>query len=115
LLVTCLLAAALPLQGVAATTMPGCPPPEPHSAHHAHGIDADSHEVASTATASDTKCSACAACCVTAALPVRLQAFEPSPPSHAFAPLHTAPSPVFLTGGLERPPRLATNPHRPVR
>lgn len=52
------------------------------------------------------KCSACAACGVTTALPSSSVAFEPLEQTAVFVLPPTAAGPPFLTGGLERPPRL---------
>jgi len=51
------------------------------------------------------KCSACASCCVGAALPGPVLLFDPSVPADTFVPDLSQAVTVFLTGGLERPPR----------
>ena len=52
------------------------------------------------------KCSACASCCTAAALPSAIQSFDATPPTYFFAPSAPLVTPVFITAGPERPPRL---------
>jgi len=51
------------------------------------------------------KCSACASCCVGAALPSPVLSFDPSVSADTIVPDISQAVTVFLTGGLERPPR----------
>ncbi|MEW6703647.1 MAG: hypothetical protein AB1430_02200 [Pseudomonadota bacterium] len=128
-----LLAAALPLQGWAAATMLACGPSHHRMAgaqvqaqghHHqqeaaVHERSAHQHEAAASAADRDAtagpgslhalakfKCSACAACCVTAALPASVPAFTTEDVARFVA--HSVPDAqaVFLTGGVEPPPRI---------
>lgn len=122
----CLLLLALPVQGFAAAQMTQCGPghermqhastvehdhdpqaqAQDQHAHHAHAA-AHADDAADDGSTPPAKhhCSACAACCVGMALP-------------SSAPLVVAPAqavrhgvtigaadPIFLTSGLERPPR----------
>lgn len=124
-----LLAAALPMQGVAAATMLHCAQggtPAAHSGgtdhaharelpmasashhhHHHHDMNAvrapakTDAQIAST----EAKCSVCAACCIATALPVAIRTFDATMPAESFAPVMARVDPVFLTGGPERPPR----------
>lgn len=50
-------------------------------------------------------CSPCASCCVVAALPTSAVTFQPVPPVDFFVPFAPHSVAVFLTEGLERPPR----------
>lgn len=112
IVVTWLLALALPLQGWAAASMLGCGPghePPAVQVMEGHGQHADHahHHDDSDAAASTTSCSACAACCVGFAL--RAQAPQVAePPAGQAAPVLPATTAVsFVTGGPERPPRAA--------
>ena len=122
---TWLVAAALPMQGVAAATMLHCGQDSTQAAkshevasaagaaavvaaHHPHhemnSSDATrpaGREVSST----PSKCGVCAACCIAAALVADVHSFDPEAPAAAFAPALAHIAPVFLTGGPERPPR----------
>jgi hypothetical protein len=122
----CLMAVALPVQGFAATGALHCGAMHQRmqaaNAHH-HDDGADHHHAhagASQAKASPDagpddgaarvggafKCSACAACCVGLGLPAGTPNV-PQGPSEQFAPPRAMPSDAaFLTGGLDRPPRL---------
>lgn len=51
-------------------------------------------------------CSPCASCCVVAALPSAVVEFQPVPLVDSFVPLAPRELTLFLTEGLERPPRL---------
>jgi hypothetical protein len=125
-----LVALALPLQAVAAAAMLHCQPAAGgHAAVHgadradpaaglagqgAHASDhghADGH--AHTAPPGDADagpgsahaCSACATCCTLAGVPVMVlgvPAPEPTPAARGDAP---PPAAMFLTSGVERPPR----------
>jgi hypothetical protein len=123
----CLLLLALPVQGFAAAQMTQCGPShgrmqhassgahdhEQHvqaqDHHHAHQADAAVHadDAAGDGSTPPAKhhCSACAACCVGMALP----SSAPVVIAPAEAVLHRvatgAADPIFLTSGLERPPR----------
>ncbi len=127
LMLLCLVALALPLQGYAATGALHCaalhgrmqasaaPHHDDGNAHHHDGHDA-AHADSVTGDAGPDggasrlggsfKCSACAACCVGLALPagaIRL----PQGPAQGLAPPVATPSVApFLTGGPERPPRI---------
>jgi hypothetical protein len=110
----CLLAVAVPMQGYAAAAMLHCAPAHKHEHKHQHptaGHEAhEAHERHAQASgdvhdASDIKCSACASCCTGAPLPAAALPPLSSPAAHELA---AAPTPLiapFLTGGLERPPR----------
>lgn len=52
------------------------------------------------------KCSACAACCVASAIATTVFSFDARVPMNLPTPFSMSTAPVFLTGGLERPPRL---------
>ncbi len=125
----CLLLLALPVQGFAAARMTQCGPShdrlqhtpasdhgeaeamhahEQHAHHHSHHHAASQADEASNdATTPPAKhhCSACASCCVGMALP----SSTPVVITPAEAVIHVAASgaaePIFLTSGLERPPR----------
>ena len=128
LALTCLIAAALPLQGVAAATLLHCGQNEPaaadsqarahahsaamsagpaahHGHHHATAAAEDSRDTGTPATAAKAKCSVCASCCIATALPTAIHAFDPSVPVGSFEPIEGVAAPAFLTGGPERPPR----------
>ena len=106
-----LLATALPLQGFAAATMLTCGPAHhrmaasaaPHA--HAHEGHQHHHDAGTLQQLAKFKCSACAACCVAAALPSPTLTFD----SPDLAEVHASVPPpavaIFLTDGLERPPR----------
>ena len=125
-----LLALALPLQGLAAATMAACGPGHgghgqghehamPHDAQHAHGhglgadVTSADDATADAATADEVpstqhsqKCSVCASCCIASAgLPAHAVVAEPATSAESFVDLEPGSAPVFLTGGLERPPR----------
>ena len=125
------LAAAIPLQGMAAATMALCGPvssvpshdastvphhPGAESQHHGHQL----HQHASASpdvqehlhhagTASDklskSKCSVCASCCLAAAIPSAVLVFNSVVMTDFFAPAVSIGAPAFLTAGQERPPR----------
>jgi len=121
----CLLALALPVQGFAAQAMLFCAPvsssapqddrhmgshdhhAQAADAHHAQQGDAQSSDMDPAKSQGHGKCSACASCCSAAALMSGL-------PSLAVMPLHQALSSSLprglervMTGGIDRPPRLA--------
>lgn len=58
-----------------------------------------------TSKATKGGCSPCASCCVVAALPTSAVTFQPVPPVDFFVPFAPHSVAVFLTEGLERPPR----------
>lgn len=124
LVLTWMLAAALPLQGYAVHAMAACGP-----AHHRPALDTSSHHhdgavgehhataVDQTAASEDvaapdaqsakaSKCSLCASCCSAAAITAASFSFDPVP----VMPVTVATVPVahdrVLPGGLERPPKL---------
>ena len=126
-----ILAAALPLQGLAAATMPACA--IDHQSHfptvalshslaesHSHPADAKGSDVAAHAhpVAAETqdgktdradsgahKCSACTACCLNAAAPTEPVAIGTVELGDGFAALVIATPAPYLTDGPERPPR----------
>lgn len=122
-----LLCAALPLQGATAATMVLCgsgtghehaamsTSTDPASAHPHHGADADHHHAVAkpaantgdpTDGADSQTCSVCASCCVGAGAVVqRFSFFEPVALAGSFALPIGSGIAVYLTGGLERPPR----------
>ena len=130
-IVVLVLAAALPLQGIAAATLQLCaPPPEaavpvvtahhvtvaahssPHATHHQHHGASETVRLPSSdpehphaAPVAESKCSVCAACCAGAALPASSIEFGDAAPEDALLPSFQSPTPAFLTAGLERPPR----------
>lgn len=125
-MLSCLLALALPIQGVAAATMFRCVPAQEHiahahgggpgqasvpalhsGAHHQHDMKAGEApaQAGPTLASADTRCSVCASCCIATALPTALPAFDASAPAESFAPTSLRVDPLFLTGGPERPPR----------
>ena len=135
LAVVCLLAFALPLQGVTAATMMVCGMAQQGShsmetehAHHAaapaaeshpHIAAAESHDRAahthtsggssdekSSATQEAQKCSVCASCCVGAAAPAEPLSFASVKLADQFAPLVPRSVTAYVSEGLERPPRL---------
>jgi hypothetical protein len=74
-----------------------------HSAQSAAGVP---HDHCDTAPSSNQTCSACAACCVGAALPGSVAAAPTSAGTTAARLPTLVTQPVlFLTGGLDRPPR----------
>jgi len=134
-LIVCLIALALPVQGMASTRMAHCaqgqqrlPVATDTSAHHdlAHadvgpaaqhlGMAVAAEADAATAAHADTtsakftesaphKCSACASCCAASALP----SVMPRVPQPAFAPVVFGETTVtvhaYATDGPDRPPR----------
>jgi hypothetical protein len=107
---------ALPFQGYAAATLPGCGPdhhrvsahamsaaaPVAASAHvHLHDAAADDHHADPMAS----KCSVCAACCVGAALPAAPLLFSAASSAAAPTAWLSIGKVGFLTGGPDRPPR----------
>lgn len=109
ILLTWLIALALPVQGWAASTMSVCGPS--HSRMVAAAVDAHAHHgmahVDADAPPADLSCSACAWCCSLLALPAAA-AFEAADELRAPAlPMAAAAQAVFLTEGQERPPRTA--------
>jgi len=131
LVLTWLLALALPVQGVAAATMAACGARHAiHAAATAHaasrGIDSAGHHThrhdAATAHANDArarplhaatkasddsvhKCSACASCCLNAVVATATITFDTIARADRFAPLVTAGPAAYVTEGQERPPR----------
>jgi hypothetical protein len=130
-----LLLLALPLQGFAAAAMLHCGPShhrmlaassvaaaESHmhahmhatSGHH-HGQETGLEHGAADAgtpaahdldTLSKFKCSACAACCTGAAMPTAALFIPSLPPAGTPAVALIASRAEFLSGGLDRPPRI---------
>jgi len=127
----CLLLLALPVQGFAAAQMTQCGPSHGRLQHtsagghgeaaalHTHEQDALDHhsshpqaashadEVSSDGSAPPAKhhCSACAACCVGMALPSSAPVVIAPPEAVIHVAATGAAEPIFLTSGLERPPR----------
>lgn len=126
-LLTCLLALALPLQGLAASRMHlglAAPATSAATAHSpAHGTAAAAelppcHQLTAADEAPDSdapapvpkhSCAACALCAAYAGLGLPALAGAHFPPLvHAAPPAAPAePQPAFLTDGPERPPRAA--------
>lgn len=128
LLLLCLMAVALPLQGFAATGALHCgamhermqvDTTHPHGDGAAHPHDGLQATSPAPTAASDGghaddgaarvggvfKCSACAACCVGLGLPTGALTL-PQGPAESPAPSLVANAPTaFLTSGPERPPR----------
>ncbi|RZF27961.1 hypothetical protein EVC45_19605 [Paraburkholderia sp. UYCP14C] len=116
-----LLALSLPVQSFAAVSMI-CAASEAvddeATAHHAllddsadgHALvanDDDHHGHDHTGAHHVHACLTCASCCVSAALPVVPAVFASADLAHFPVPLPPAVAVVsFLTGGIERPPRL---------
>ena len=135
LALTWLLLLALPLQGFAAATMINCGPnhhrmmgaamadtPEVQrhgvggQHHHEMSVAAGHHEGASNDGDAPSvhhldklmkfKCSACAVCCMGAVLPTTALSFASLPQAMTMAMFVSTPHVDFLSGGLDRPPRL---------
>lgn len=127
LVLTWMLAVALPLQGYAVHAMAVCGPAHHRptvevvevSSHHHDGAVGEHHATAvdqadavDDVAASDvqsakaSKCSLCASCCSAAAITAASFSFDPVP----VMPVTVATVPVahdrVLPGGLERPPKL---------
>lgn len=122
----CLMALALPLQGLAATGAVHCAAMHERmqvSAAHHHDDNAahhhEGHAAKSVATSADDhrsddsapraggafKCSACAACCVALGLPSGAVTLPQAPADGLTPPMALRAAVAFLTGGPERPPR----------
>ena len=71
------------------------------AADHVPGLKAPG----TTSKATKGGCSPCASCCVVAALPTSVVTFQPIPLVDFFVPLAPHSVALFLTEGLERPPR----------
>ena len=132
LVVLLLVALALPIQALAAAAMLHCAPQggavahlhgagdeaqghhghpvadtghaAPH-VHDAHGPQSDAAGLADRAAANGHACSACAVCCTLAGVPVMALGVPAPEPLPAARPEPAAPAAVFLTSGVERPPR----------
>ena len=87
--------------------------PRAHTSHH-HGDaaegqaqpdDADTHTDTAPLSLGKFKCSACATCCLGMALPSTAVTFDAAVSSDTVEPHLPQPHVVFLTAGLERPPR----------
>lgn len=126
IVLVCLLALALPVQGFAAATMLFCAGGHHHGAvargavsemggtrehaaeaghahHHASGVDLHSH--GQSVAKLDGKCSACSACCTAVVLPTTLVAFVPVKVRSPLVAIVPSASAGFLTDGQDRPPR----------
>lgn len=100
-----LAALALPVQGVAAATMVFCATSHQSAAAHDHAAHYDA-SAADDGEPDTMSCSVCASCCMSVPLPSRIVAHDP-PPGHAvYQADRASASATFLTGGLDRPPRL---------
>lgn len=127
LVLLCLMALALPLQGLAATGAVHCAAMHERMqvsavAHH-HDDDAthhhEAHAAKSAASSADDhrsddsapraggafKCSACAVCCVALGLPSGAVTLPPAPAEGLTPPIALRAAVAFLTTGPERPPR----------
>lgn len=118
-----LLLAALPVQGWAVATLVNCGPTHPRMAAAAHDAAEHAHhhgetanqgepanaqaepDAAASLSLSKFKCSACASCCLGMALPSTAVTFDAAVSSDAVEPDLPQRHAVFLTAGLERPPR----------
>jgi len=129
LVLTWLLAFALPLQGVATasraayatqsadamtvTTPANSPGADSAAQHwHRHGASPDADDPVGQAAHGANlpgdaghKCSACASCCLNAVVPTDAICFDAIALPDLFAPLVRATPAAYLTEGLERPPR----------
>ncbi len=126
LVLLCLTALALPLQGLAATGAMHCAAMHERmqvsaandhddgAAHHHEGhasksavSAADDHrgDDGSPRTGGAFKCSACAACCVALGLPSGAVTLPQAPAESLDPPIALRATVAFLTGGPERPPR----------
>lgn len=123
LVVCLLLAVAVPVQGVAATTMVACAPlpqgaPGAMTGHGQHGAARtdrpnsvapqapDAAEPAPVAKGSaQAKCAACSACCIAAAAPAQAVAFEGIAFDDSLVPPEPRSIAPFVSERLERPPR----------
>lgn len=129
----CLLLLALPVQGFAAAQMTQCGPGHGRTQHasvggheqaraahaheqHAKGLVQHDHHAHAASQPDDPSnddsppaakhhCSACAACCVGLALPSSAPVVVAPPDAALHVAATGAADPVFLTSGLERPPR----------
>lgn len=116
------IALALPMQGLAASTMLFCAPQHhapqaaaeshDHTAHARMGGDAttshgDMHSGHDDggATDDDSTCSVCAACCTAVAITVSVLQPAVLDISSHYGPAISDPRAGFMTAGLERPPR----------
>jgi hypothetical protein len=126
------LAAAIPLQSMAAATMALCGPvhssirsadalmtlhhPGAESHHHGHQLHQHAsgspdvqrhlhHADAGPDKLSKSKCSVCASCCFGAAMPSPALVFNSVVTTEFFAPAVSIDAPAFVTAGPERPPR----------
>ena len=132
LAVLCLVALALPLQGVMAATMLACGlgqhdqvvahaieqehhstlasvPSHKHLAtatSHGDAVDHHTHDASTGDHSAGHKCSVCASCCTSAAAPAETVSFDPVVMTDFFAPPVARSVPAYVTEGLERPPRL---------
>ena len=109
LLTLWLFALALPLQGAAAaTTMPGHASTQSHTMVMPDGTAMDAASMPCHAHGIDK--AGCGACCGPLVTPQAMRAVAPAAPHWALAPRGSADAatPLFLTGGTDRPPRLLT-------
>lgn len=124
---TCLLGIAIPVQGFAAYSMAWCGPAHHsaalsqaqeahhhqavvsgHESHHAQVMSStdSSQEPSQASTGKANKCSACASCCSATALPSLPVVLTSLVLKDDFAPLEPSGIAVYLSEGLERPPRI---------
>lgn len=118
------IAAALPLQGIAAVSMSVCGAPvnsqsttRSAQASEAMAMGHHHHEMAQSSTdgakgfhhgngeKSSTKCSVCASCCTSAVLTAVLVLPAPVAQTYFYVSLDKPGAITFLTTGQERPPR----------
>lgn len=126
LLLLCLMAVALPVQGFAAGGGVHCGAMHErmhaatvqehhhadaamehhgHAALHQHGHDGADDQETAQGGLSAFKCSACAACCVAIGLPTAALRLPAVPAESAQPSFAAGPTLSFLTSGPERPPR----------
>lgn len=118
IVLVCLLALALPLQGFAAATMLFCVGGHHHGAAvqgagsavasdhvhlHASSVNPQSHD--KSVAKLDGKCSACSACCTSVALPTTVVDFLPVKVGSPLVAIVASASVGFVTDGQDRPPR----------
>lgn len=110
----CLLALALPVQGFAAQAMLFCAPVSHSQAgthdHHAQAAEAHHAQPGDAQQSPDKahgKCSACASCCSAAALTTDQPTLATPPLQQAHSASLSHGLERVMTGGIERPPRLA--------
>lgn len=118
IVLTWMLALALPIQGVAASTMLSCGQAHHQAAlaAHGHAAPSDGHHVHEQSAAPDDgaaagqsaagKCSVCANCCSVAAIAASVPSFDVVPVAPGFGVGSFQWRAGITGGGLERPPRI---------